>query len=164
MSISSGARVMDKNLMSEASPFPEALLCQLFSSFNKLSQSWSPTVGSNSLGSSLSMPDKSSTPTVDLLETPLTQLKEFDNSMSAARLYCKVARSEPWYQSRDKSIHVVPLDEGVPYYHFNFAAAELKALVQFRILSTLKMTEIASWSLKYLDALSSARPKVMSVS
>jgi hypothetical protein len=75
------------------------------------------------------MPDKSSTPTVDLLETlATTQLKEFDNSMSAARLYCKVARSKPWYQSRDKSIHVVPLDEGVPYYHFNCAAAELKAL------------------------------------
>ena len=47
--------------------------------------------------------------------------------MSAARLYCKVARPN-LVQSRDKSIHVVPLDEGVLYYHFNCAAAELKAL------------------------------------
>ena len=39
-----------------------------------------------------------------------------------------MARSKPWYQSRDKSIHVVQLDEGVPYYHFDDAAAELKAL------------------------------------
>ena len=75
------------------------------------------------------MLDKSSTPTVDLLETlATTELKEFDNSMSAARLYCRVTRSKPWYQSRDKSIHVLPLDSGVPYYHFNDAAAELKAL------------------------------------
>lgn len=73
--------------------------------------------------------DKISTPTVDLLETlATTKLREFDNSMSAARLYCKVARSKPFYQSRDKSIHVIQLDTGVPYYHFNSAAAELKAL------------------------------------
>ena len=53
----------------------------------------------------------------------------------SGELWYKVARSEPWYQSRDKSIHVVPLDEGVPYYHFNCAAAELKALSAIQVLN-----------------------------
>lgn len=75
------------------------------------------------------MTDKDSSQPVGLLETLATsELKEFDNSMTAAKLYSKVARSKPWYQSRDKSIYVLPLDSGVPYYHFNDAAAELKAL------------------------------------
>lgn len=75
------------------------------------------------------MPDKSSSSSVNLLETlATTELPEFDNSMSAARLYSQVARSKPWYQSRDKSIHVLRLANGVARYHFNDAAAELKSL------------------------------------
>ncbi len=75
------------------------------------------------------MLDKRFNSTVTLLETlATTELAEFDNSMSAAKLYSHVARSKPWYQSRDKSIHVLRLDAGVPRYHFNDAAAELKSL------------------------------------
>lgn len=89
-------------------------------------RNWSPTVGSNSLGSSLSMCPNCASPVVDLLETLATSDIELTHAgMTPAMLYSRIAKTKPWYRTHDQSIYVLKLDPDINPEYFKDSAHSL---------------------------------------